>query len=123
MTLEEIRIMKYMFLLNRTADALPQPGTDEYDETMRAYGEAVEALAKAGVLIDCAPLAARSSSTTVRVRDGETILTDGPSAEIKEQLGGYTIVECADLDEALKWAATMPAARDASVEVRPIAGP
>jgi hypothetical protein len=56
----------------------------------------------------------------VRVRDGETILTDGPSAEIKEQLGGYTIVECADLDEALKWAAVMPAARDASVEVRPI---
>ena len=51
---------------------------------------------------------------------GETIITDGPSAEIKEQLGGYTIIECADLDEALKWAAIIPAARDASVEVRPI---
>jgi hypothetical protein len=111
-----------MFLLNRTTDALPEPGTAEADQMLQAYGEAVEALAKAGVLIDCAPLAARSSSTTVRVRDGETILTDGPSAEIKEQLGGYTIVECADLDEALKWAATMPTARDASVEVRPIAG-
>lgn len=113
--------MRYLFLLNRTTDALPEPGTAEYDRTLQAYGEAVEALAKAGVLVDCAPLAARSSSTTVRVRDGETILTDGPAAEIKEQLGGYTIVECADLDEALKWAAIMPAARDASVEVRPIA--
>jgi hypothetical protein len=109
-----------MFLLNRTTDALPEPGTAEFDETVRTYGAAVEALAQAGVLIDCAPLAALSSSTTVRVRDGETILTDGPSAEIKEQLGGYTIVECADLDEALKWAAIMPAAKDASVEVRPI---
>ena len=112
--------MKYMFLLNRTTDALPQPGTAEFDQAMQEYGAALETLGKAGVLIDCAPLAGRSSSTTVRVRDDETILTDGPSAEIKEQLGGYTIVECADLDEALKWAAIMPAARDASVEVRPI---
>ena len=112
--------MKYMFLLNRTTDALPEPGTAEADQMMQDYAAALEALGKAGVLIDCAPLAAGSSATMVRVRDGETILTDGPSAEIKEQLGGYTIVECADLDEALKWAAIMPAARDASVEVRPI---
>ena len=112
--------MKYLFLLKRTTDALPAPGTGEFDQMIQAYGAALEALGQAGVLIDCAPLAARSSSTTVRVRDGETILTDGPSAEIKEQLGGYAIVECADLDEALKWAAIMPAASDASVEVRPI---
>jgi hypothetical protein len=112
--------MRYLFLLNRTTDALAEPGTAELDETMREYGEAVEAMGKAGVLVDCAPLAAASSATTVRVRDGETILTDGPSAEIKEVLGGYTIVECADLDEALKWAATIPAAKRASVEVRPI---
>ena len=112
--------MKYIFLLNRTTDALPEPGTAEAEQLTQAYATALEVLGKAGVLIDCAPLAARSSATTVRVRDGETILTDGPAAEIKEQLGGYTIVECADLDEALKWAAIMPAARDASVEVRPI---
>jgi hypothetical protein len=112
--------VKYMVLLNRTMDALPEPGTAEADQMTRDYGAALQALGQAGVLIDCAPLAAGASATTVRVRDGETILTDGPSAEIKEQLGGYTIVECADLDEALKWAAIMPAARDASVEVRPI---
>jgi len=112
--------MKYMLLLNRTADALPAPGTRELDRIIQEYGAAVEAMGRAGVLIDCAPLAALSSTTTVRVRDGETIVTDGPSAEIKEQLGGYSIIECADLDEALRWAATIPAARDASVEIRPI---
>jgi hypothetical protein len=112
--------MKYLFLLNRTTDAPPEPGTAEYDQTVAAYGAALEAMGKAGVLIDCAPLAARSASTTVRVRDGQTIITDGPSAEIKEQLGGYTLVECADLDEALRWAAAIPAASDASVEVRPV---
>jgi hypothetical protein len=56
----------------------------------------------------------------VRVRDGEALLTDGPAAEIKEQFGGYTLVECADLDEALRWAATVPTARNGSVEVRPV---
>jgi len=112
--------VKYMLLLNRTADALPEPGTPELDRINSEYAAAVAAMGRAGVLIDCAPLGAGSSTTTVRVRDGETIITDGPSAEIKEQLGGYTIIECADLDEALTWAAIIPAARDASVEVRPI---
>jgi hypothetical protein len=113
--------MKYILLLNRMADELPVSGTPEFDALLREYGAAVEAMGKAGVLLDCEPLAGRSSTTTVRVRDGETIITDGPSAEIKEQLGGYSIIECADLDEALKWAATIPAAWDASVEVRPVA--
>jgi hypothetical protein len=112
--------VRYMLLLNRTTDALPAPGTPEFDQTVREYGAAVAAMGKAGVLIDCAPLAASSSTTTVRVRDGETIITDGPAAEIKEQLGGYSVIECADLDQALKWAATIPAARTASVEVRPV---
>ena len=112
--------MKYMLLLNRTSDALPEPGTAELNRVIQEYGAAMEAMARAGVLIDCAALGARSSTTTVRVRDGETLITDGPSAEIKEQLGGYSIIECADLDEALKWAANSPAARDASVEVRPV---
>jgi hypothetical protein len=112
--------MRYMLLLNRMSDALPEPGTPEFDRINQEYGAAVAAMGQAGVLIDCAALTARSSATTVRIRDGEMIITDGPSAEIKEQLGGYTIIEAADLDEALKWAAAIPAARDASVEIRPI---
>jgi hypothetical protein len=77
-------------------------------------------MAEAGVLIDCAPLKPPATATTLRIRDGETLLTDGPAAEIKEQFGGFTLVECADLDEALKWAATLPTAFDGSIEIRPV---
>ena len=84
------------------------------------YGAATEAMAKSGVLLDSAPLQPVTSATTIRVRDGETLLTDGPFAEIKEQLGGYYLLECEDLDSALKWAATIPAASFGSVEVRPL---
>jgi hypothetical protein len=112
--------MKYLLLLNRVEDALPEAGTAEADAMMRAYGAAVEAMAEAGVLVDCAPLTATSAATTVRVRDGEMLLTDGPAAELREQVGGYTILDCASLDDALKWAALIPAASSASVEVRPV---
>jgi hypothetical protein len=84
------------------------------------YAAAVQSMAEAGVLVSCAPLQPASASTTVRVRDGQTLLTDGPAAELKEQFGGYTLVECEDLDEALTWAARMPAAGDGMVEVRPV---
>jgi hypothetical protein len=110
--------MKYLFLLYGTP--LDEQSAEEQRETYTAYKAANEALAKAGVLIDCAPLQPVSASTTVQVRDGETLLTDGPAAEIKEHFGGYTLVECADLDEALRWAALMPAANGGSVEVRPL---
>jgi hypothetical protein len=72
------------------------------------------------VLLECAPLQAASLATTVRVREGETLLTDGPAAEIKEQVGGYTLLEREDLDKALRWAATIPTAKIGSVEVRPV---
>jgi hypothetical protein len=61
-----------------------------------------------------------ATATTVRVRDGEPALTDGPFAETKEQLGGFYVLECANLDEALGWAAKVPAADTGSVEVRPV---
>jgi hypothetical protein len=61
-----------------------------------------------------------ATATTVRVRDGETVTTDGPFAETKEQLGGFYIVECKDLDEAIEVAARIPDARGGSIEVRPI---
>jgi hypothetical protein len=61
-----------------------------------------------------------SSATTVRVRDGERVLSDGPFAETKEQLGGFYLLECASLDEAIDWAAKIPGASTGSVEVRPV---
>ena len=112
--------MKYMFLLY--GHDLPEPGTDEARKLFDDWDAARGAMEDAGVLIDCAPLYPVTSSTTVRVRGGETLLTDGPAAEIKEHFGGFTLIECADLDEALKWAARIPTAHDGSVEVRPVIG-
>jgi hypothetical protein len=112
--------LKYLLLLHRTEDVFPEPGTPQAAEMAAVYGKAMAAMAAAGVLLDSGPLQPRSASTMVRVRNGETLITDGPAAEIKEHIGGYTVVECADLDEALRWAAQLPAATDASVEVRPV---
>jgi hypothetical protein len=112
--------MKYMFLLYGPDRPLPEPGTQDFTEMVASWDKALGAMTEAGVLIDCAPLKPPSTATTLRIRDGETLLTDGPAAEIKEQFGGYTLIECADLDEALKWAATVPTAFDGSVEVRPV---
>jgi hypothetical protein len=114
----EASVMKYMFLLY--GSDLPEPGTDEARKLFEEWNTSRQAMADAGVLIDCAPLQPASASTTVRVRGAETLLTDGPAAEIKEQFGGFTLIECAGLDEALAWAARIPTARDGSVEVRPV---
>ena len=116
--------MKYLLLLQRGAgEDLPEFGTPEATAMVTAWTSATDAMRAAGVLIDCAPLASASVATTVRVRDGQTLLTDGPAAELKEQVGGYTLMECADLDEAIKWAASLPAAAAASVEIRPVLTP
>ncbi|MEU5261217.1 YciI family protein [Amycolatopsis sp. NPDC021455] len=64
-----------------------------------------------------------TEATTIRVRDGEVLLTDGPFTEAKEQIGGFVILDCADLDEALELAARHPAATYGSIEVRPMLGP
>ena len=111
--------MKYMFLLYANKP-LPESGTGEARELIQAWASATAEMAEAGVLIDCGPLQPPSASTTVSVRDGEVLFTDGPAAEIKEYFGGFTLVECADLDEALKWAARVPTASDGRVEVRPV---
>lgn len=115
---EEINV-KYLFLLHSPDDA-PEQGTPEADQMYAEYSAALGAMAQAGVLLECAPLKAASRATTVRVRDGRPTITDGPAAELKEQVGGYTLVECDDLDQALRFAAMLPAAKAGSVEVRPV---
>ena len=114
--------MKYLFLLYGPDGPLPEPGTDEAVAMYKRWSAATGVMAQAGVLIDCAPVQPASASTTLQVRNGEVLLTDGPAAEIKEQFGGFTLVQCADLDEALKWAATLPTATDGSIEIRPVLG-
>ena len=80
----------------------------------------IATLAESGVLAGAGGLLPPSTATTVRLRDGERLLQDGPFAETKEQLGGYFVVEVDDLDAALVWAARCPSAEYASVEVRPL---
>ena len=82
--------------------------------------EVTESLREAGVLVANSPLAPVTSATTIRVRDDRTRLTDGPFAATKEVLVGYYLLDCADLDEAIKYAARLPTARDGSVELRPL---
>jgi hypothetical protein len=89
------------------------------DAEMPAWIEFAEGLREAGLFLGAGRLHEVDSATTVRVRDGETEILDGPFAVTKEYLGGYFLVDCADLDEALKIAARVPMARYGSVEVRP----
>jgi hypothetical protein len=83
----------------------------------RAFADDARA---AGVLVDGDELGPTSDSTTVRVREGDTLVTDGPYAELKEALGGYFVLECGSMDEALDWAARIPGASHGAVEVRPV---
>jgi hypothetical protein len=86
---------------------------------LEEYMAATEAMRGAGVLLDSSPLQPVASATTVRVRD-TGMQVSGPFAEIKEMLGGYYLIDCADLDDAVGWAAKIPAAKHGSIEVRPL---
>jgi hypothetical protein len=105
----------------------PDIGRDRTDEEWAAmmppYMAYSQHIRDSGAYVAGEPLAELSSATTVRVRDGKRLITDGPFAETKEFLGGYYIVDCATLDEALELAAACPAVADGSVEVRPILSP
>ncbi len=111
--------MRYIALLYGEPGAGPARGTPEFTEMLGEFQSATEAMADAGILVGSGALQPPQAATTVRVRNGETLLSDGPFAEIKEQLGGYYILECEDLDTALRYAAMIPSAKYGSVEVRP----
>ena len=112
--------MKYMCLLYGEIGSGPAPGTAEFQEMLDEFGTATRAMADAGVLVDSSPLMPPQTARTVRVRNGSTLLTDGPFAEIKEHLGGYYVLDCESIDAAAKWAATIPSAKYGTVEVRPL---
>jgi hypothetical protein len=113
--------MRYLCLLVGEPDmAEPAPGSPEFMQMLGDYQAATQAMADAGVLVDSGPLQPASAATTLRVRGGEPLVTDGPFAELKEHIGGYYVLDCADLDEALRWAATIPAARFGCIELRPL---
>jgi hypothetical protein len=93
---------------------------DERNAVFAEYGTFTESIKESGNYVAGDALQPTSTATTVRVRNGETLVTDGPFAETKEQLGGYYLVEAKDVDEALKIAERIPSARYGSIEVRPV---
>jgi hypothetical protein len=96
---------------------------DEREHITPLLVELHASLREAGLLVGVQRLRSTESATSVRVRDGQTEITDGPFAVTKEVLAGYYVLECADLDEALRQAARMPMARWGTVEVRPVMPP
>jgi hypothetical protein len=112
--------MKYMLLLRHSPDAGPAEGTPEFDAEMQRWGELTAEMAEAGVTLSVQGLAGDDAATTLRMPDGERVLTDGPYAETKEMLFSFFIIEVADLDAAIEWAARMPNAVYGSVEIRPL---
>jgi len=111
--------MKYALLLYSAPDAGPQ-GEEAMTEEMPKWFSYTTELDQAGAHLGGEALLPPEMATTLRVRDGERLTTDGPFAETKEILGGFYLIEAADLDEALAWAEKVPSAPYGSVEVRPI---
>jgi hypothetical protein len=108
--------MKYMALIYGNEEAWDALSEEEQQGVTERY----MALAREPVTVGGDELQDPDTATTIRVRDGETLTTDGPFAETKEQLGGYYLIDCASLDEALEFAARIPAAERGAVEVRPV---
>jgi len=115
--------MKYACLIySNEADpkAHPDQASPEFQEMMTGYFSFTAEAEAAGVHVAGEALESVASATSVQVRDGDVVTTDGPFAETKEQLGGFYILECETLDEAISWAAKIPHAATGTVEVRPV---
>ena len=109
--------MRYMLLVYQDEQALNEAEREE------CYGESLQltqALNSSGHYLAAAPLHPTSTATSLRVREGRRLVTDGPFAETREQLGGYFLIEAQDLDEAMGIAARIPAARRGTIEIRPV---
>jgi hypothetical protein len=109
--------MKYMLLIYLDEQAMTE------DERAHCYVESAQLtqeLNSSGQYLDASPLHPVSTATSVRIREGKRLVTDGPFAETREQLGGYYVIEAQDLDEAIRIAERVPPARFGTVEIRPV---
>jgi hypothetical protein len=111
--------MKYMLLIYNDPAARANMTEADYTAEMQAHYSYGDALKAAGAAVSSEALHPAEAATTVRVRDGQRLITDGPFAETREQLGGYYLIDVKDLDEAIEWAAKLPA-MGGSVEIRPV---
>jgi len=115
--------MRYMMLIY--SKEAPGGVRETSERNYYTHLALMEEAARKGVFVAAEPLAPTSSATTVRVSEGKTLVTDGPFAETKEQLAGYYILDCENLDEAIEWAAKIPTAcraHEGCVEIRPMPG-
>ena len=115
--------MKYVMMICSDEVAEAKMSPQEMGAMMQAYGAFTNEVTQAGIYHGGEALHPTTTATTVRVRGGEVLTTDGPFAETKEQLAGYYILECRDLDEAIEWAKRIPTGckgRDGCIEIRPV---
>jgi hypothetical protein len=112
--------MRFMALIYADEDSWNVLTEEERSRVVGQYQALAEDARAAGVMVGGDELGLTRDATTVRIREGQTLVVDGPYAEAKEALGGYFLFECATIDDALDWAARIPAAEHGAVEVRPV---
>jgi hypothetical protein len=112
--------MKYAFNIYGDESQRESATPEQQQQMSQAYGVVTQEMQDKGVYVAGEGLYPTPTATTVRVRDGEQDVTDGPFAETKEQLGGFYILDVKDLDEAIEWAAKIPGSQFGSVEIRPV---
>ncbi|MCG8393917.1 MAG: YciI family protein [Pseudomonadales bacterium] len=112
--------MKYLCLAYESEQVLNALSQEEWQALRQETLDYVDSLRSQGYLVDTRPLQSARTASTVQVRSGELVVTDGPFAETKEQIGGYFLLEAADFDQALRLASQWPSARLGTIEVRPI---
>jgi hypothetical protein len=112
--------MKYMLALFGDESAWEDVSPEDMRAAMEPWNRFEQELADAGAKIAGEGLQPSATATTVKLAEGEPVVTDGPFAETKEQLGGFYLLECKDLDEALEWAKKVPLQAGGSIEVRPV---
>lgn len=112
--------MRYAMLIYHNEAESAQMSPEEQQALMNAYWGFTQEVQKSGLMKGGEALQPTATATTVRVQGGKTLATDGPFAETKEQLGGFYLIDCANLDEAIEWAAKIPDAKGGSIEIRPV---
>jgi hypothetical protein len=116
--------MRYMFLVYGRETDLTEASAADREKLIAAHWAVMDETRKKGIFLAAEPLHLTATATTIRTEDGKPLILDGPFAETKEQLAGYYILDCADLDEAIAWGAKIPSGCKGSggcIEIRPIA--
>lgn len=112
--------MQYMCLIYSADDAGPQPGSPEFGALLQEYQVFTDEVKNSGKLVHADALQPVNTATTVTLENGKKEITDGPFAETKETLGGYYLLDCPTLDDAIEQAAKIPTAKHGRIEIRPV---